>query len=274
MIRVIVGLVIVALVGYIAYHRITSAPLSARQTIEAGIEQVMLTTQLEPGQQQLLRVQLSISDYMASHGVPPDSLESLVPKYFDQVPKDPATEEPFEYVRDGSSYRLGAQVTGEPVRVASLPKDQSGEQSETADTEIDLENFVNPNTMELEHFVYDPAGKRNPFQPFDFSQKIKVDESAPPLQRYGLGQLKVTAILTEADGEMTAFVEDVAGIGYPVRVDTKIGTSNGVVVKIEKDRVHVVETIVDFTGEEKKNHVEMKLEPTAGKKGDQGRGRR
>ena len=76
----------------------------------------------------------------------------------------------------------------------------------------------------------------------------------PPLERYSVGQLKITAILADLTGSggRTAIVEDATGKGYTVKKGTKIGNKNGVVVAIDEDKIHIVESIVDFTGKAKK----------------------
>lgn len=256
--KILAALSMAGLFAYIIYNR-AEAPTDSRTTIEANIEQVKRTAKLDPAQEQLVRVQLAISDHIAaSNGVPPQSLQELVPKYFDQVPTDPATGEAIKYERAGLSYRLGAETSGSTFGQTSNVDAAKGKQGELAAGIA--EDFVNPNTMQLDDFVYDPAGKRNPFEPFDFSNKVAVDETLPPLQRYTLGQLKVTAVLSDTKGLATAIVEDAVGKGYAVKVGTKIGSSNGVIESIEKDRINVVESFTDFTGKTTTNAVVMKLQ--------------
>lgn len=251
--KVVVGLLILIFAGYIAYNKATP-PLNSREVIEAGVQQVKETAKLDPSQESLLRVQLAISDYIAnSGGTPPGALKELVPKYFDQEPSDPITGVPYQYEREGMSYRLGGDFEVQKASGAvagNVP----------AEAATGAENFINPNTMEIEDFIYDPNGKRNPFEPFDFSNKPVLDESIPPLERYSLGQLKVTAVLADSRGGTTAIVEDVSGKGYTVRVGTKIGDKNGVVAAIEKDTMSVVETLTDITGKEDKKVTEMKIQ--------------
>lgn len=275
MVKLLFGLLALALVAYIAWNRYSAEPLDSRATIEAGLEQVKSSTALDPAQEQLLRVQLAISDYMASHaGRVPDSLADLVPKYFDAVPVDPDTGEDYEYVKVDGAYRLGAQIAA--AELASSSKVKGGkEKTKDESTSGAEEEFVNPNTMSIEDFVYDPSGKRNPFEPFDFSGDQEHDENVPPLERFAVGQLKVTAILRTANS-WNAIVEDQTGRGYPIRQGTRIGNNNGVVASIEKDRVNVVETNVDFTGKENKRVIQMKIQPTVkspGKSPKRGRAR-
>jgi len=258
MVRVLVGVLMVGLVAFIAYHEVSNAPLDARASIEAGIDQISGQADLSSEQKELLRVQLAIADYQATFGSPPESLYELVPKYFDRAPNDPGTGKEYEYVKDGLNFRLGAQVSAS-TQVARAANTENTAQASPEEIESALEGYVNPNTLELEEFVYDAAGRRDPFLPFDFAPKDQLDMSKPPLERYTLGQLKVTAVLQDSDGGSTAIVEDATGRGYTVRAGTRLGNQNGVIVNIQEDGINIVETVVDFTGSESKNAVFMKL---------------
>jgi len=105
-------------------------------------------------------------------------------------------------------------------------------------------------------FVYDPAGKRDPFRPFDFSPKESELDDLTPLERYDIGQLKLTAVLDGFD-EPTAVVENAAGRGFTVKRGAKIGSNGGVISEILKDKLVVVETTTDYTGVTKSRTVEM-----------------
>lgn len=254
---------------YVAYHELTGEALDARGTLEAGVTQVKSSTPLSSEQEQLLRVQLALADYSAANGKPPPSLAALVPTYFDSVPIDPSTGKAFEYSLNGEQYQLGAQT-----KVVAAP----GEGKSTAraakagksDAPSDAVAFVNPNTIEMDFFTYDPEGKRDPFEPFNFAPQSRVDESLPPLQRYSVGQLRVTAILDDKarSGERFAIVEDATGRGYPVRKGTLIGNRNGIVVSIDEKKINVVETVVDFTGKETKVPVVMSIPVRSGRDKD------
>ena len=107
-------------------------------------------------------------------------------------------------------------------------------------------------------FVYETEGKRDPFQPFDFSPKQAEREDLSPLERYEIGQLKLTAVLDGFD-QPTAIVENAAGRGFTVRRGAKIGPNGGVITDILKDKILVEETITDFTGVSKTQTIEMPI---------------
>ena len=123
----------------------------------------------------------------------------------------------------------------------------------------DSGDFINPNTMQIDEFIYSVADKRDPFLPFDLSKRVKNDIKKYPLTAYSLGQLRVTAILGGADGTFTAIVEDNSGKGYTIKPGSKIGNAGGEVVEIEEKKVKVLESYVNFNGEEVNNVVEMKI---------------
>lgn len=105
-------------------------------------------------------------------------------------------------------------------------------------------------------FIYDSTGKRDPFRPFDFSPKESERDDLTPLERYDIGQLKLTAVLDGFD-EPTAVVENAAGRGFTVRRGAKIGPNGGVITEVLKDKLVIVETTTDYTGETKSRTVEL-----------------
>jgi Tfp pilus assembly protein PilP len=61
-------------------------------------------------------------------------------------------------------------------------------------------------------------------------------------------------------------VEDQAGLGYIVKVGTKIGVNGGVVRTIDRGRVLVQEESTDFFGERRSS--EVVLEMVSGERGN------
>ena len=257
--RLILAVLIVLLCIVGGYYMTMTKTVDTRTAIETGVETAMKTKNLSLEEQALLRVQLAIIDYSTRNaGVPPTTLNDLVPAYFDALPKNPLTNKPFEYAREGASYRLGG-ASAPKNGAASAAQVKPGEELPAAAKAGAQGDYVNPNTMQLEAFSYDPTGKRDPFQPFDFSAR-PVSHAATPLERYSIGQLRLTAVLADASGNRTAIVEDASGKGYTVRPGTKIGTQNGVIVSIDAEALKILETETDFTGKESQHVVEMKIQ--------------
>lgn len=180
------------------------------------------------------RIQLAIVDFRSKNQKLPESLDQLKPDYFEVVPIDPQTGKPFTYRVAGNNFYVGeAEATPAPTA-------QVGAQS-------------TPN----EAFVYDPTGKRDPFRPFEVKPQAS-DENKTPLERFDIGQFKLTAVLNLGD-QPTANVELSDGKGFLIHKGTKIGVNNGEVVDITNDKVIILENFVDFTGQKTSKTVEMTL---------------
>lgn len=113
--------------------------------------------------------------------------------------------------------------------------------------------------------AYDPTGKRDPFRPPRINQMLVGGAERTPLQRYELGQLRLVAVIYDTH-DPRAVVEDDGGLGYIIRVGTKIGVNDGVVRGIERGRVLVEEESVDFFGEHRTT--EVVLEMASGERGN------
>jgi type IV pilus assembly protein PilP len=127
-----------------------------------------------------------------------------------------------------------------------------------------------PSAEEERDYVYDPTGKRDPFQPFIAAQTPfkPVGEEIPvtPLQKYDLSQLKLVAIIVGV-GEGSAMVEDSEGKGYIIKKGVYVGTNFGKVKTVLKDRVIIEERYKDYTGQVKEKEIIWKLHPPGEEKG-------
>lgn len=112
---------------------------------------------------------------------------------------------------------------------------------------------------------YDPTGRRDPFRPPRVNQMLVGGAERTPLQRYELGQLRLVAVIYDTR-DPRAVVEDEGGLGYIIRVGTKVGVNDGVVRGIERGRVLVEEESVDFFGERRAS--EVVLEMASGERGN------
>jgi type IV pilus assembly protein PilP len=104
---------------------------------------------------------------------------------------------------------------------------------------------------------YDPRRHRDPFRP----PRLAVDLGAgprTPLERYEIGQLKLVGVVWNT-GASRAMVEDSAGLGYILVPGTPIGSSGGVVRRIEPTRVVIQESVTNFYGEPEPREVVMEL---------------
>ncbi|MBX7143381.1 MAG: pilus assembly protein PilP [Oligoflexia bacterium] len=254
---VIIGLVLIAIQGvYLVVFGGKSKPIDVREAITKAVDQ---KTALSVEAKERAKIQLAITDFMTKNGQPPKALDELVPTYFDILPNNPTTGKPFKYRVDGMHFYVGEEtavaaatsVSGEPG-VAPVPGEPA-----TAEEKLALLEQLNENTAKS-GYIYDPTGKRDPFRPYDIAPKQVNDASKTPLERYNLGELKLTAVLKGFDGP-TAIVENAAGKGFSVKKGTKIGNNGGEVVEILPDKLLILETEIDFTGEKKTRTLELRL---------------
>ncbi|RME59985.1 MAG: hypothetical protein D6780_04200 [Candidatus Dadabacteria bacterium] len=253
-------IVLAAVEGAILYFSNKQAPQNPREAIEKAIEQALAKTELSPNEKARRKAQLliqqSVLDYRSRYGKFPESLNELIPEYFSRLPTDPLTGKPFKYLLTKNSFRVILPDAPEKGKEKRKGKKRSTT-SLSVEEQVMLLEKIQKEDEEIKKYVYNPAGKRDPFEPFNFAPKENLKASTP-LERYDLGQLKVTAIL-EGFGEPRAIVEDAKGHGYTVKKGTKIGIHGGEVADIQKDKIVVVEEVTDFTGKKKTNVVEMKL---------------
>jgi type IV pilus assembly protein PilP len=119
---------------------------------------------------------------------------------------------------------------------------------------------VEPKPHQLSAPNFSTAGRRDPFRPFTLNTRThsRPRETLSPLERYELGQLKLVGIVWHVK-EVSAMIEDPAGLGYVVKVDTPIGPNDGKVKAIQPDQIIVEETYVDLFGGKKRREVNIKL---------------
>ena len=125
-------------------------------------------------------------------------------------------------------------------------------------------------TEKMPEYVYNPAGKRDPFKTFIESVTEKKERAAAPvspLQSYDLNALRLVGIMM-LPGKKVAIVEDPSGKGYHVKVGTHIGLNDGVVVEILKDEVIVEEKYLDETLQTKARKVSVKIPKEEGQGGE------
>ena len=237
------GTLILFELGFLFYYK-SDQPKTVREAIDLALDK---QPGLDERRRTLAKLNMALFDYRTNNeGKLPNNLNALVPKYFDTVPVDTKTNKEYEYRVDGDTFELGPR-RGETTTVASagstsftlgenLTEDQQNALIATLDENLDQVAYL-----------YDPTDKRDPFMPFDFSAGFESADLTP-LERYDLGQLRLTAVLDGFDGP-TALVEDENGIGFTIKKGTKIGRLGGEVVEIMDDKVIIVETTVDFTGQ-------------------------
>lgn len=111
---------------------------------------------------------------------------------------------------------------------------------------------------------YDPSGRRDPFTPV--IQQLgagSADPSLPPLQRVGLTEMNLIAVVWGSYG-YTAMVQTPDGNGYTVRRGTRVGLNNGVVSAITEKGIIVQERFTDVYGRKQEREYVKLLHPKEG----------
>ena len=116
-----------------------------------------------------------------------------------------------------------------------------------------------PEKKEEVEYVYNPAGKPDPFKPFIQLTPIK-EQKGPltPLQKYDLSQLTLVAIISTPEGNI-GLVEDATKKGYFLKKGTLIGKNDGKVTKILRDKVIIEEVYEDIFGKTKTSEISLFL---------------
>ena len=111
---------------------------------------------------------------------------------------------------------------------------------------------------------YDPSGRRDPFAPV--LQQLgfgPIDPTLPPLQRVGLTEMNLIAVIWGAYGS-SAMVQTPDGNGYTVRRGTRIGPNNGVVSAVTEKGIVVQERFTDVYGSKQEREYVKLLHPKEG----------
>jgi|ERR1043165_5623778 type IV pilus assembly protein PilP len=111
---------------------------------------------------------------------------------------------------------------------------------------------------------YDPSGRRDPFVPVLQQLALgQIDPTLPPLQRVGLTEMNLIAVIWGAYGN-TAMVQTPDGNGYTVRRGTRIGPNNGVVSAVTEKGIVVQERFTDVYGTKQEREYVKLLHPKEG----------
>ena len=111
---------------------------------------------------------------------------------------------------------------------------------------------------------YDPSGRRDPFAPvLQLVGLGPIDPTLPPLQRVGLTEMNLIAVIWGAYG-YTAMVQTPDGNGYTVHRGTRIGPNSGVVSAVTEKGIVVQERFTDVYGSKQEREYVKLLHPKEG----------
>lgn len=108
--------------------------------------------------------------------------------------------------------------------------------------------------MGVDGYVYEPAGRRDPFKPFTAKKRVEISRIAGsglggkpdlgPLEFFEINSLSILAILWDV-GEPRAIIKDPGGKSHVIKKGAFMGKNNGFVAEIREGEVVVVETFVE-----------------------------
>lgn len=255
-------LIIIALVLGVAQVLVLTimGAKTSTQPIRTAIEKaVQDVPNVSNERRQLLKVQLALADFLAKHnGTPPATLNELIPTYFDILPVDPSTNKPYLYKVEGKRYTLGDPTqfgakNASSSAVKSPSKTGQGAIGDQKDALLKTLKEDGPKSP-----AYDPTGKKDPFRPFDIAPQQDRSIQRLPLESQPLDQFSYLAYLQSGE-EPKAIVETPEGRGYTITKGTKIGTNSGEVTDILPDKIVIVESEIDFTGQRQTKTIELPI---------------
>ena len=114
-------------------------------------------------------------------------------------------------------------------------------------------------------YVYDPAGRRDPFVPLlEVKKAISADEGPlTPLQTFEIGQLRLAGVVV-GHAAPIAMVMAPGGKSYVLKKGDRVGKNHGRIVDITESGVLVKERFYDFAGEIRENLQEISLPKRSG----------
>ncbi len=139
----------------------------------------------------------------------------------------------------------------EPVQIVPAPV----KQAVSSEAQVKPEERGPEAQQVAPGFVYDPAGRRDPFESLVAVKKTPgqiVEVPKTPLQSYELGQLRLIGVIL-GKGQPRAMVVAPDGKSYILTKGIKIGKNEGVVKDITNEAVKIEEQYVEFTGEVRKS---------------------
>jgi type IV pilus assembly protein PilP len=149
----------------------------------------------------------------------------------------------------------GGEKGSNPNPTASSAKPGQKQSIATAPT-----GTVGAKQEEAPFYVYNPAGRRDPFAPIIVKETKKARiADRPPLERFAVSEFKLSGIIWGGFG-YNAMLEAPDGKGYFVRVGTVVGLNGGVIKKITQNSMIVEESFKTFTGESERKEIVIQLQ--------------
>lgn len=134
----------------------------------------------------------------------------------------------------GEPIPSGNQTTGVTAPVSSASREEAISASPQAE------------------YLYNPAGKRDPFKPFFQTGKVGtsgvIDMTQPPLQRWDVDKFILSGVIWATEVPRALLI-DPDGTGHAIQIGTYVGRNWGKVTSISDDAVVVTEEYQTLDGE-------------------------
>jgi type IV pilus assembly protein PilP len=114
--------------------------------------------------------------------------------------------------------------------------------------------------VEKEIYVYDPKGRRDPFQSLVQVSKSKTQrkKGSNPIENFDVDEIKLIAIAWDSN-QYYALITMPDTKSYTIKKGMTLGLNNGKVIDITKESVLIREQIKDYKGQPKSKDTIMKL---------------
>lgn len=126
--------------------------------------------------------------------------------------------------------------------------------------EVKPEILLNEKPESEKGYVYDPAGRRDPFVPLVVVSKEekKGSKIAGNLESYDIGDFTVVAIAKKGSYYYALLIAP-DNKSYTVKEGTVIGLHNGKVLQITSNKILIKEYVEDYTGKQKSREIFLEL---------------
>ncbi len=147
----------------------------------------------------------------------------------------------------------------ESENTASSPTDAAKRATQAVTSQMTQTAGVVVPMQSAAEYVYDPAGRRDPFAPIVSRESKQLSTSSlPPLERYAVSEFKMSGILWGGFG-YKAMLEGPDGKGYFVHVGSVIGLNRAVVKKITQDSLVLEEKFKNYMGADDRREIIINL---------------
>jgi Tfp pilus assembly protein PilP len=151
---------------------------------------------------------------------------------------------------------LGA-CTKEPVSVKK-PRAKSAQTVEVKEKQ--QQTVETKDEIQDKFYAYDPKGRRDPFLSLvqKEKQRDKINQDAPPLERFSVKEIKLLAIASDKD-ENYALIRLPNQKTFTIIKGTVIGLEGGKVEEITSEKIVIREHVKDYRGDIKPKDTVLKL---------------